>query len=1452
MRQIVLLLIASIVVAGAAAQTNDVVSTGSTDAYDYVGQYGNLGLAVVKLGDKCGFIDESGKEVIPLQFDEVGVEQWEQYATYISVCQNGKWGLIDQSGNIVIAPAFDKIRNYIFEDETLVWAAKDGKYGYIDITGKTVVPFEYRNLQNGFFDDLPVYARKGSKYGFIDRNNRVVVPFKYSSTSGFGLVTELAPVSINGKYGYIDKAGREVIPLQYDFASDFCSGLAAVVKNGKVGFVDQSGNLVIPFQFDAEYTSLEYFGKILKASYFIEQVGIVIKGGKYGLVDRQGNTIVPFEYDDGGMEGVYTFNFEKDGKTFYFDAFGTQYSSAEERDEKSLLNLAEKGVVFEQFSLGLNYYTGELSYPKDYEKALYWTRKAAEAESGFAQCMLGMFYLYGECGVELSDKQAYEWLQKASRGDDRFNLYRKYYYGMCGGDISNLAAYDFVIMAALNSMTANAQGLLGNMYYYGTETTPQSYTTAYEWYLKAARGDNREAQYQLGSMFYCGDGVGQSFEQAFYWFDKAGRNGDNRAQNMLGTMYNSGKYVEKSDEKALYWFRKALENGDDLALYNIGVRYYKGEGVEQSYETAFEYLSKYVEIDADDTYTHHYLGVMYYNGWGVEQSSEKAFPYLKSAAEAGFHESQFYLGQIYKIGGRYVEKSPVEAVKWIQAAADGGELKAKHELARMYIYGDDIAKDGQKGLAMMLELAGEKYNYAPAQHSLGRLYESDNTPGWSSPVIKSDERAMYWYMKAAENGDHIAQLRLGQIYYGGLLGVEQSYEKAFELYSKVAAYNELISILPIWYMGMMYYDGKGVEQSYEKAYEYLMKAYNELGFYEICRYLGLMYYKGYGVKQSFEEAHKYFSEAYGYEQNGDAESQYYLGLMYQYGLYVKQSNETAAKLFQYASDKNYTSAQVELGYMYVNGLGVTQSYNKAFELYSKAAAANNATAQRNLSIMYYNGWGTQQSPQAAFTWRLRAANNNNLDAQYEVATMYESGYGVNVNIEEARRWYSKCAAQGNLVAKERLEVLSNYKMPLKPTAASMTWIDFQPTASQSDYKFKVGINSTSKIESVRIYINGAETRGINTVVNDNYDMTVTRNISLNNGDNTIRVEVTNAAGMVYTEKTVSFHNRSLAVIDWFLNSTVTKDRQFTIRAGIKSASKIESCKVYVNNQIDRGIQLVKDDSYAMAIERTVTLTEGNNDIVIEVQNAGGTQKVKKTITYTADRKDIMFGERRIAFIIGNANYDDSSRRLKNPVNDATDIAAKLKRFGFSTILVKTNLSRREMENAIVEFENMAKDKYDVALFFYAGHGLNYDSRNYMVPVDANIGSEDDIPDRCILVDKVLRTMSKAHCRMRIVMLDACRDNPFTRSLGAGGFLNVAPNGVFVSYSTRENDTAMDGVDGDRNSPYTRAVLQVLDTPNLKLHDFFVEVRTIVSELTNGRQKPNICDDMDGEFIFNRK
>ncbi|WP_170610475.1 caspase family protein [Ruegeria arenilitoris] len=219
--------------------------------------------------------------------------------------------------------------------------------------------------------------------------------------------------------------------------------------------------------------------------------------------------------------------------------------------------------------------------------------------------------------------------------------------------------------------------------------------------------------------------------------------------------------------------------------------------------------------------------------------------------------------------------------------------------------------------------------------------------------------------------------------------------------------------------------------------------------------------------------------------------------------------------------------------------------------------------------------------------------------------------------------------------------------------------------------------------------------------------------------------------------------------------------------------------------------------------------------------------------------DTFASEKRMALVIGNSDYSHVSV-LPNATNDANDLADALTRIGFD-VTNAANLSYREMRLAIRDFANVASDA-NVVLVYFAGHGIEIDNTNYLIPVNAALQSDRDIEFEAIRLDAIVNAVSVAN-GLKVVLVDACRNNPFltnmartsaTRSIGRG-LGRVDPGGVLVGYAARAGTLALDG-DG-RNSPYAQALLTHIEEPGLEIGRLFRKVRASVLELTGGYQEP---------------
>jgi hypothetical protein len=228
-------------------------------------------------------------------------------------------------------------------------------------------------------------------------------------------------------------------------------------------------------------------------------------------------------------------------------------------------------------------------------------------------------------------------------------------------------------------------------------------------------------------------------------------------------------------------------------------------------------------------------------------------------------------------------------------------------------------------------------------------------------------------------------------------------------------------------------------------------------------------------------------------------------------------------------------------------------------------------------------------------------------------------------------------------------------------------------------------------------------------------------------------------------------------------------------------------------------------------------------------------------------------EKRVALVIGNAAYQNVGH-LANPINDAAAIAATFKKANFDVVDSRVNLSATEMRRVLREFGDKARDA-DIAVIYYAGHGIEVDGINYLIPVDAALERDSDVYDEAISLDRLLVAVEPVK-QLRLIILDACRDNPFantmkrtiaSRSIGSG-LAKVEPSNpnTMIAFAARAGSTASDG--NDRNSPFAVALAQHLTKPGLDVRKAFGFVRDDVLKATSNKQEPFIYGSLGGNDV----
>ena len=221
-------------------------------------------------------------------------------------------------------------------------------------------------------------------------------------------------------------------------------------------------------------------------------------------------------------------------------------------------------------------------------------------------------------------------------------------------------------------------------------------------------------------------------------------------------------------------------------------------------------------------------------------------------------------------------------------------------------------------------------------------------------------------------------------------------------------------------------------------------------------------------------------------------------------------------------------------------------------------------------------------------------------------------------------------------------------------------------------------------------------------------------------------------------------------------------------------------------------------------------------------------------------------EQRVALVIGNSAYKQGP--LRNPVNDARDMAARLRSLGF-TVIERSNLGIKQIGSTLREFRAKLTPG-SVALVFYAGHGVQIKGENYLPAVDAEISGEEDVPNQSLAVRQIMDVLGDAKTRLNLVFLDACRDNPYARTFrtaSRGLSKENAPSGTLISFATRPGSLAADGV--GKNGLYTGALLLAMNDANRPIEQILKTVVTSVKAGSKNQQEPWMEGSIEGEFCF---
>lgn len=538
---------------------------------------------------------------------------------------------------------------------------------------------------------------------------------------------------------------------------------------------------------------------------------------------------------------------------------------------------------------------------------------------------------------------------------------------------------------------------------------------------------------------------------------------------------------------------------------------------------------------------------------------------------------------------------------------------------------------------------------------------------------------------------------------------------------------------------------------------------------------------------------------------GLASSQNQLAIAYRNGRGgLPRDDREAARYFKLAADQGLAAAQNNLGHLYQGGLGgLPKDEAAALRLYQSAAEQGDSAARFNVGVFHATGRGglAKDDREAARHYKL-AADRGHGSAQYHLGFFYQEGWGGLPKDEAAARLlYQSAAKQGNVPAQFSLGL------------SYLTGRGGLPKDEQ---------------EGIRLYKKAADQGNANAQI---------------------------FLGKLYEDGSYGLSKDEVEAARLYRLAANQEDRYALNNLG----------HFY---EYGRG-GLGKDQSeavrwYRLAVEKGNTGSQQALDRLFK-KNPELAKLPPATISRSpaddsnsAPRIEVAPPERRVALVIGNSAYR-SAPVLPNPARDAASVAQALRTVGFQSVTLVNDVTREKAAEALREFAKEA-DKSDWALIYYAGHGIEIGGVNYIIPVDAKLASDRDVPLETIGLEQAMSAAEGAK-KLRLILVDACRDNPFahqikksgaSRSLGRGLAQIEPDSGMLVIYAAKHGQVALDG-DG-ANSPFVTALVKRIATPRIEVRKLFDLVRDDVMSATRRQQQPYSYGSVPGaeDFFFTTK
>ncbi|MGZ8310999.1 MAG: caspase family protein [Allosphingosinicella sp.] len=518
----------------------------------------------------------------------------------------------------------------------------------------------------------------------------------------------------------------------------------------------------------------------------------------------------------------------------------------------------------------------------------------------------------------------------------------------------------------------------------------------------------------------------------------------------------------------------------------------------------------------------------------------------------------------------------------------------------------------------------------------------------------------------------------------------------------------------------------------------------------------------------------------------------------------------AMRLYRVAADQGDPRALNNIGNLHHDGLGVRQDYGKAMRHYRLAADRGVPQAQLNLGMMYSRGSGVAIDHAEAMRWLRLAADQGLPAAQTNIGTQYITGVSVGQDYGEAMRWLRRAADQGYATAQSFVGLMYANGLGVRQDGAEgIRWMRL--AAAQADPMAQNNLGD--------FYAQG------NGVPRDD--------------EEAVRwFRLAAAQGYPFAQRNLAIMLRDGRGVAADLGEAVRIFRLAAAQGDVEAATAIRELG-------SAALVVPQAPSATAPAPRTAGPAAAPPTAAATPPPAAAARPAA-----TSAPSPRVANGRRVALVVGISSYAGMGN-LPNPVNDARALAAALGALGFDVDL-SLDPDQRTLKSAISRLgERMGRaGPGTTGLFFFAGHGIQSRGTNYLIPSGAAIQREADLELEAVSADTVLLQMQEAGVSTNIIILDACRNMPLTRSFrNAGGGLAQmdAPNGTFISYSTAPGSVAADGAGA--NSPFAEALMREMSQPSQPIEVVFRNVRRSVLLATEGEQTPWDASSLVEPFFF---